>query len=371
MGSIVITGAQIGRQQRTQSSRADDEDNEFRHAFLIIEAKRGPGGQSPRHVLCAESDVERDAWVEVLVRYVTGAYDESGTAHGSQPAGQPAPMALPRSSTSSYDSSSTKRPRMSKDDFAKSGAVPISQLSIDPQNTKLYQSAPSISEAGGSSPVGVSPDRSPAYAQSQDSLARKILERNTHTPQNASEISLSNSVPSYLDVAGHHPPQRQPHPGVSTPRSASELGHYPDLKGPPPPGYGAPGQGAAGERPSSTPSRNNRASYHPSLTTVRSSPTSEQAPSGERSMTPDLLTPRAEQPRPGPEQPRAAKISGPMNGKPIPAGYNFGTSQSSLAPPEPAATPADKDRKGKVASRFWAFTRGAPPLPSSASVYIR
>ena len=76
MGSITITGAQIGRQQRQPDKRENDEDNEYRHAFLIIEAKRGPTGTTARHVLCAESDEERDAWVEELVRYVTGTYND-------------------------------------------------------------------------------------------------------------------------------------------------------------------------------------------------------------------------------------------------------------------------------------------------------
>lgn len=77
LGSITITGAQIGRQQRTSDKKDSDEDNEYRHAFLIIEAKRGPGGTSSRHVLCAESDQERDHWVELLVRYVTGRYNDA------------------------------------------------------------------------------------------------------------------------------------------------------------------------------------------------------------------------------------------------------------------------------------------------------
>ncbi|ORX34077.1 hypothetical protein BD324DRAFT_195473 [Kockovaella imperatae] len=65
LGSIAITNAQIGRQNRpTESS----DDRDFRHAFLIIEQTRR--GASNRHVLCAESDAERDAWIEVLVRYV-------------------------------------------------------------------------------------------------------------------------------------------------------------------------------------------------------------------------------------------------------------------------------------------------------------
>ncbi|WRT64570.1 uncharacterized protein IL334_001502 [Kwoniella shivajii] len=65
LGSISITNAQIGRQNRPAEST--DERN-FRHAFLIIEAAKR--GTTNRHVLCAESDMERDSWIEMLVRYV-------------------------------------------------------------------------------------------------------------------------------------------------------------------------------------------------------------------------------------------------------------------------------------------------------------
>ncbi|ORY21335.1 hypothetical protein BCR39DRAFT_474567 [Naematelia encephala] len=65
LGSIVITGAQIGRQNRPSES---SEEHDFRHAFLIIETARK--GAQTRHVLCAESDLERDSWIEVLVRHV-------------------------------------------------------------------------------------------------------------------------------------------------------------------------------------------------------------------------------------------------------------------------------------------------------------
>ena len=41
LGSIQISGAQIGRQQKAGSRTDSDDENEFRHAFLIIEPKRG------------------------------------------------------------------------------------------------------------------------------------------------------------------------------------------------------------------------------------------------------------------------------------------------------------------------------------------
>lgn len=66
-GTVVIAGARIGR-QRVEEDTAEDEDKQFRHAFLIVEAKRD---REVRHVFCAESDEERDAWIEALVGYMS------------------------------------------------------------------------------------------------------------------------------------------------------------------------------------------------------------------------------------------------------------------------------------------------------------
>ncbi|CDU24583.1 related to BEM3-GTPase-activating protein [Sporisorium scitamineum] len=71
IGSINIKEAQIGRQQKSTASEQDE--NAYRHAFLILE-KRDASHDEPahiaRHVLCAESDEERDDWVDVLVRAI-------------------------------------------------------------------------------------------------------------------------------------------------------------------------------------------------------------------------------------------------------------------------------------------------------------
>ena len=79
LGSIAITRAQITRQQRAGTSQSVDEDNEYRHALLIVEAKRNPLVSNSQHVLCAESDADRDSWVDVLVRYADGYYDNQQT----------------------------------------------------------------------------------------------------------------------------------------------------------------------------------------------------------------------------------------------------------------------------------------------------
>ena len=77
LGTIKLINAQIGRQTTQHSTHspsraADDSDKDFRHAFLILEPKRNNSSSLVRHVLCAESDEERDDWVNALLEYVSG-----------------------------------------------------------------------------------------------------------------------------------------------------------------------------------------------------------------------------------------------------------------------------------------------------------
>ncbi len=76
LGSIKLPNAQIGKQSNTSQNAQDDEDNQFRHAFLILEPKKKDSSALVRHVLCAESDEERDIWVEALLQYVDYRDDE-------------------------------------------------------------------------------------------------------------------------------------------------------------------------------------------------------------------------------------------------------------------------------------------------------
>jgi RalA-binding protein 1 len=76
LGAIKLQNAQIGKQQQQSDNHSpsrgdvDDPDNQYRHAFLILEPKRKDSSSLVRHVLCAESDQERDQWVEALLQYV-------------------------------------------------------------------------------------------------------------------------------------------------------------------------------------------------------------------------------------------------------------------------------------------------------------
>ncbi|KAI9800568.1 MAG: hypothetical protein M1833_003226 [Piccolia ochrophora] len=75
LGSIKLHNAQIGKQSQQPSQSpargdADDSENQYRHAFLILEPKKKDSSSHVRHVLCAESDAERDEWVVTLMHYV-------------------------------------------------------------------------------------------------------------------------------------------------------------------------------------------------------------------------------------------------------------------------------------------------------------
>ncbi|KAF8472758.1 hypothetical protein BDZ91DRAFT_448119 [Kalaharituber pfeilii] len=82
LGSIKLSNAQIGRQQQKESQSQKEGDseleaeNQYRHAFLILEPKRKDSCSLVKHVLCAENDAERDEWVEALMQWVEKSRDE-------------------------------------------------------------------------------------------------------------------------------------------------------------------------------------------------------------------------------------------------------------------------------------------------------
>jgi RalA-binding protein 1 len=355
LGTITITGAQIGRQHRSSDRRESEEEGEYRHAFLIIEPKKGTGG-SHRHVLCAESDSERDSWVEILVRYVSGTYDERASPQSSlyvsTSVTTPASSSQPRSSTSSIapvDLASPYRDRrqgqrgMSKDDINISSAVPLSRLAPDASNAKLFQATPQYDEASGSSSnnTSIPPSSEQSTAVFTDAqTARRLLDKGQPSSGLAAEPPLSSSLPttSPLDTAGGDfaPP--------IGPRANSELGHYPDLNDP-------QGSHNGGRNPQPSPERprhrqGRRTSLHPVLEPLHSS---ESPSSGDRSASPEGVHQGASRT----DMPAKVKISGPMNGTPIPLGHKFGAK-------EPAAEVVQSDRRDKVKSRMFQWSWRQP-----------
>ncbi|KAI1335973.1 hypothetical protein F5Y15DRAFT_221581 [Xylariaceae sp. FL0016] len=77
LGTIKLQNAQIGKQSQqtndgspSQGPNGDELDNQYRHAFLVLEPKKKDSSSHVKHVLCAESDKERDQWVEALLRWI-------------------------------------------------------------------------------------------------------------------------------------------------------------------------------------------------------------------------------------------------------------------------------------------------------------
>lgn len=369
LGSIPIAGAQIGRQQN--SGRDADDDNEYRHAFLIIEAKRGPTGLS-RHVLCAESDEDRDAWVDVLVKYISGTFDESATQGNTNginnalinpsPSNQAIAAA---SSTNLYHQSLTETQAMSTSSLP---AYEVSQTSSPARRPNLTLNH-EAKTSNASSKLAVHDEyiglpSSPIhptlpvdryghnFGPPDPQPARQIMER-SHATNNLPSVdaTLSSSLPSSspLDNASGFPAVGQ--------RAASELGHYPDLI----------------EHQAQQPGRSSadiqrrakaRASFHPSLQPVMAGSLIDRAPSPGPSAMP--------MPNATPNKADAAvkpKISGPIGGIVIPAGMKFGGKDA--PPPEPPA-PHNNDRERKAKSRtFWGFGRQGMSLhPGHATMNI-
>ncbi|KAG6819972.1 hypothetical protein H0H93_006875 [Arthromyces matolae] len=311
LGSILITGAQIGRQQRTERASSTDEEKEYRHAFLIVEAKKGPGGSHPRHVLCAESDEDRDAWVEILVRYFTGMYSEEPIKYGPPPpsAGQP------RLSTSSSTESPTgRRPSrgFSKDEhsISKGGNMPISLLTQDQSNSKLF---PPPGYGNEEYTRSSSPSKLAESPIDPHHAVRRLIERGQGLPSSLPDSSPLSSVSNFNSDSSVSASQR----------SNSELGHYADMNG----------RGNRQSSPERHRGHDRHKSYHPSLNTVVSSPVSSPI---ERGASPEKL------------EGSKVKISGPMNGAVIPSGFKFGKE----SPSAPDSTPNDRRIKSRS---FWGF----------------
>lgn len=153
LGTIKLQFAQIGKQSQSKSSqspsRNEDGEGQYRHAFLIREPKRKDSGSFMDHVLCAESDAERDAWVTALLCYVEGP----GNSGKSKP-----PLIK-------SDSSSSRAALSTKKDSLKNGATLVD--SPDSETFDSLQAVPYEDTKQAPAPhVLVMPDSLPAESPS-------------------------------------------------------------------------------------------------------------------------------------------------------------------------------------------------------------
>ncbi|ORZ02870.1 hypothetical protein BCR43DRAFT_520118 [Syncephalastrum racemosum] len=70
LGSIRLTEAQIVKSTPPKASETSKEAQMYRHAFMIVEPKKSAPGGFARHVLCADTDEERDVWVEAMSQHI-------------------------------------------------------------------------------------------------------------------------------------------------------------------------------------------------------------------------------------------------------------------------------------------------------------
>jgi RalA-binding protein 1 len=219
----------------------------------------------------------------------------------------------PRSSTSSNDVSNLSASRVKASVVSREdpkGAVQVP----DAANAKLYTLEDyTRSSSPSKSLESLSTDRQAALlGGGQDSYMRGL--------------GLPSSLPDSSPLSSTH--VFQPDANSAGQRANSELGHYSD----PNQRHNSP------EWHRNRDAHDGRKIFHSSLGTVAPSPTTNVPPL----VPPDRV--------PSPEKlDSKVKISGPMNGAPIPSGFKFGGFSSDAAA-------ASNDRREKAKSRsFWGF----------------
>ncbi|KFY44803.1 hypothetical protein V494_01289 [Pseudogymnoascus sp. VKM F-4513 (FW-928)] len=196
LGAIKLQNSKIGKQQQhQQDSQADDADNQYRHAFLILEPKRKDSSSLVRHVLCAESDQERDEWVEALVQYVEYQDSEDeGPETGSH--------ARNDSATSSHTTGSTTKKKHTQG----------KGQTIAEADDELLRAMPYEATVAGQAPRGVHPRRKtnetppPVYDEKDDPRYK-----NNDTPSPPSQTHEKDSS------------QPQPNVSISAPKNLTVI----------------------------------------------------------------------------------------------------------------------------------------------------
>jgi RalA-binding protein 1 len=183
LGAIKLQNAQIGKQQTQADNHSpsrgetDDIDNQYRHAFLILEPKRKDSSSLVRHVLCAESDQERDEWVEALLQYVD--YKESDEDERSQHSQQ-------HDRKTSAGSNHTNGGKSKKKIYAQGRSQTLPEMSDDGLRAVSYENT-----KPGGAPTGVRNKNSntppPAY-ENQSSMPQSQSMKSISAPKNAQVI---------------------------------------------------------------------------------------------------------------------------------------------------------------------------------------
>lgn len=181
LGAIKLQNAQIGKQAQHIEPTADldDMDNQYRHAFLILEPKRKDSSSHVRHVLCAESDKERDQWVDALLQYVD--YKDSEEDEHMQSSQKDHGRSSPAGSTNTNGMHSKKK-------LQAQGKSHVQQESNDDLRGISYEDTKQ-----GSIPAGVKSKHShtpspPINSHERDAASQQHSSKAISAPKNAQVI---------------------------------------------------------------------------------------------------------------------------------------------------------------------------------------
>lgn len=350
LGHIVITGAQIGRQQPRPQEVNDDS---YRHAFLVRMQKREKEGEVD-HILCAETDEERDAWVDALTCYVTGRYVSADLPIGPSPDSTPVRSvsashpddprtgrqtsldSLSRSESSHHPLSSHRH--TSSSDLRADSSHPIIKPSkpittharTDSLNSTIF---PSISDAGNPN-VGLvgTPTilEEPAQIVQSKPPTDQVppvsqLDGREQKAQASNSVGENLSNRTIIHDARSPPATHSPTTVPLTPRSNAISIHSNRQPLPPHPHH-----------PHHPPPPPHHHHHHPHHHPVHGSPQQDQQIGSDAE---SVVTSSNDRPS-TPDSQNRPKISGPMNGAPITGGYRI----------KPA-----EEKKAKFRSAFWGF----------------
>ncbi|KAJ1970931.1 Rho GTPase activating protein [Dimargaris xerosporica] len=116
VGEIQLLGSKIARQKANEDAKAGD--LEYRHAFMIMEKKK-KGKDFIHHVFCAETDGEREEWIDALCYHIKTPRDTNWHASTpslasnrtqNQPLPPPPPLPMASPLVGNYSSPSLAAP---------------------------------------------------------------------------------------------------------------------------------------------------------------------------------------------------------------------------------------------------------------------
>jgi hypothetical protein len=182
---------QVVSQQNSNLDRGSEDNgiDTFRHAFMILEPKKN--STFSRHVLCADSDMERDHWVEALSVHMNP--DLNGVANASDKS--PKNSIFKSISTPDIDSGSPKRlsPTTPESTLIESEVLESESLTtspssnIEPNETSYH----SIQQHTSKQSVSISPNESQITLPYQPDIVQKLKPKSSKDQLSSKLLSLS------------------------------------------------------------------------------------------------------------------------------------------------------------------------------------